>query len=72
MILEKSIKENIANAIKRSGMSQTQIAKELSVSQSCVAHYVRGDILPALDTFANLCVLLRENPSDILGITAEP
>ena len=43
------------------------LAKKLNISQSAIAHYIKGDILPALDTFANLCVILDVDPADILG-----
>ncbi len=38
------------------------------MSQSTIAHYVRGDILPALDTLANLCAVLDLDANEILGI----
>ena len=48
-------------------MSQTEIGKKLGVSQQTISHYVKGDKLPALDTFANLCKLLEIDPADILS-----
>ena len=39
------------------------------MSQQSVSHYVKGDKLPALDTFANLCAVLDVDPSYILGLT---
>lgn len=68
MITLDIIKNRIQDAIKQSSLSQTDIAKQLTVSQSCIAHYVKGDILPALDTFANLCVVLDVDPAYLLGI----
>ena len=62
----EEIKKRIAEAIKQSGMSQTAIARELNISQSTIAHYVRGDILPALDTFAHLCKVLDVDTNYIL------
>ena len=47
-------------------MTQTEIGKRLGISQQSVSHYVKGDKLPALDTLANLCVLLDVDPADIL------
>ena len=47
-------------------MTQTEIGKRLGISQQSVSHYAKGDKLPALDTLANLCVLLDVDPADIL------
>ena len=68
MITLTEIQLNLSKAIKNSGMTQSQLAKQLGVSQSCIAHYVKGDIMPALDTFANLCKLLDESSDFILGL----
>lgn len=66
MISIDQIRNNLTEAIKTSGKTQTQLSKELQVTQSCISHYIKGDILPALDTFANLCVALDVDPADIL------
>ncbi len=68
MITLETIQKNIIEAIRQCGMTQTAIAKELHISQSTIAHYVRGDILPALDTLANLCAVLDLDANEILGI----
>lgn len=62
------IKEKIVEAIKNSGMTQTTLASKIGVTQSCIAHYLKDDILPALDTFANLCSVLDLDANDILCI----
>ena len=63
------IKERIKETIKNSGITQTQLAKLLFVSPSCVAHYVKGDILPSLDKFVELCVITETDPSYLLVLT---
>ena len=68
MITLLQIQQQIAEAIKQSGMTQTEIGKKLGVSPQSISHYVKGDKLPALDTLANLCVLLDVDPSDILCV----
>lgn len=68
MITLLQIQQQIADAIKQSGMTQTEIGKKLGVSQQSISHYVKGDKLTALDTLANLCVLLDVDPSDILCV----
>lgn len=61
------IKERIIEAIKQSGLSQTEIAKKLNLSQSTIAHYIKGDIMPSLETFVRLCILIDASPNYILG-----
>lgn len=66
MVTLEEIKERLIESIQQSGLTQTQLAKKLHISQSTVAHYVKGDILPALDTLANLCAILDVSPAYIL------
>ena len=68
MITIDKIKIGLKEAIEKSGKTQKEIAEKLSVTQSCIAHYVKGDIVPALDTFANLCKVLDLDANDILCI----
>ena len=65
MITLQDIQEKLAEAIKQSGMTQTNIGQLLNIRQQTVSHYVKGDIMPA---FANLCMILDLDPSDILCI----
>ena len=64
----KIMKKRIGEAIAQSGLSQTELAKRLSITQSCVAHYVKGDSVPSLETFALLCEVLDEDPAYLLGL----
>lgn len=66
MITLEQIQERIAESIKQSGYTQTKLAEMLHVTQSSVAHYVRGDYLPSLDTLANLCRILDVSPAYVL------
>lgn len=68
----EQIKANIAYAIKNGGITQTELAKRLGITQSTVAHYVKGDIFPALDTFTNICILLDLDANDILCLNTQP
>ncbi len=47
-------------------MTYTEIANKLNISRSSISHFVRGDILPALDTLANLCNLLDIDANYVL------
>ena len=66
MITLSQIQTRIAEAITQSGMKQTELAKQLRVTQSAISHIVNGDILPALDTLANLCKILDVDANYIL------
>ena len=66
MITLTQIQLRIAEIIKQSGMTQTALAKMLNVSQQTISHYIKGDKLPALDTFANLCKVLEVDTNYVL------
>lgn len=66
MITTSQIQKKLAEAIKLSGKTQAEIGRQLGISQQTVSNYIKGDKLPALDTLANLCVLLDVDPAEIL------
>ncbi len=66
MIELKQIQARLKEEINHSGLSQSEIARRLNVNQSNVSHYVKGDKMPSLDTFANLCKILDADPKYIL------
>ena len=68
MIPSTKIQQQIANAIKYSGMTQTEIAKKLGTSQQIISCYANGQKMPALDTFANLCEILDLDANELLCI----
>ena len=68
MIKLEQIQKRLAEAIKLSGFTQTEIARRLKITPGTVSHYVRGDKMPALDTFANLCTELDLDANYILCI----
>ncbi len=68
MITLDKIQTRVAEAIRQSGLTQTELARRLGIGQATVAHYVKGDKMPALDTFANLCAVLDLDANDILCI----
>ena len=69
MITLNEIQKRLAQAIKENGISQTELAKKINVKQPTISHYIKGDKMPALDTFANLCIALDLDANEILGIT---
>ena len=68
MIILSQIHDKIEEAIRQSGLTQTAIAKQLEVSQQTIAQYLPGRAMPALDTFANFCIVLALDANDILCI----
>ena len=69
MIDLQYIRQKIIESIKNSELSQTELAKRLGVNSATISHYVRGTKMPALDTFANLCIVLDLDANDILGVS---
>lgn len=69
MITLNSIRQKMIEAIRNSGLSQVEIAAKLGIAQPTVAQYLSGRAMPALDTFANLCVVLDVDPAELLCIT---
>lgn len=68
MIQLDSIREKILEAIKQSGMTQTELAKKIGVCHQAIGQYLYQNKLPALDTFANLCAVLDLDANEILCI----
>lgn len=68
MIALEQIRIKIRDVIKQSGLTHTEIARQLGITQQTVSHYVKGDKLPSLDTFANLCAVLDLDANEILCI----
>ena len=68
MITLDNIKAKLAEAIKHSGLSQSEIARRLGVAHQQVSGYVCGKQMPALDTLPNLCVILDLDANEILCV----
>lgn len=64
-----NIRLNIIDAIKCSGLTQSHLASVLGVSQQTISYYLKGKKLPALDTLANLCLILELDANDVLCIS---
>ena len=66
MITLDQIRTKLNEYITQSNLTQLEIASRLGVKQPTIAQYLSGRAMPSLDTFANLCVLLKVDPADIL------
>ena len=60
MITLEQIREKFLEELKQNlkHMTQKQLAEKIGVSQQAIAQYLHQKKLPALDTFANLCIAL--------------
>lgn len=68
MITITQIQQKLAEALRCSGLTQTEVARRLGVTQQSISHYVKGDKMPSLDTLANLCVILDLDANEILCV----
>ncbi len=66
--LQDSIRARLVEAIKLSGMTQTEIAKKAYITSSSLSDYIHKGKLPTLETFARLCDALDISADDILGL----
>ena len=68
MIKLEQIRLNIAEAIKQSGLTQTELASRIGVKQQQISCYLKCEKLPTLDTFAKLCAVLDLEANEILCV----
>ncbi len=68
MITIAEIQVRLREAIRQSGLTQAEIARQLQISANTVSKYMRLNKFPSLETFANLCEILDVSSDDILGL----
>ena len=69
MITAENIQSRIAQAIRESELSQSEIARRIGVRQPTIAQYISGKTKPNIETFARLCKTLDLDPAYILCLT---
>lgn len=69
MVTLETIRARLIEAIKGSGLTQTELGRRLGIGQQTISEYLHNKSMPALDTFANLCITLDIDPAYILGVT---
>jgi len=62
------IRKNLVNAIRSSGLTQTEIAARAGLGTSAISNYIHRGKLPTLCTFVVLCEVLDVSSEDILEI----
>ena len=66
MVTLEQIQKNLAEAIRTSNITQSELARRLNISQSNISHYIKGNKMPSLDTLANICKIIDVSPAYIL------
>ncbi len=56
-------------ALKNSGKTQTQIAKEISVTKQSVNDYKTGKCMPSIETLCLICKCLDITADYLLGLS---
>lgn len=69
MIVLDEIRKNLQIAIRQSSHSGADICKHIGIKQPTLSQYLSGRAMPALDTFAKLCVYLDLDANEILCIS---
>lgn len=68
MVTLEQIRQKLAEYIKHSELAQIELAQRLGVNPATISHYIHGNKMPSLDTFANLCAILDADANDVLCI----
>ena len=66
MAVMAQIQERLAEVIKESEFSQSEIARRIGVKPQQVSCYVKGTKMPAYDTLSKLCATLGISSDYIL------
>lgn len=66
--LQESIRHRLIEAIKLSGLTQTEIAKKAHITSASLSDYIHKNKLPTIETFARICDAIDVSADDILGL----
>jgi len=64
----KQVGERIHARAQELGLSDSELARRLGLSQSRVANYVSGKRAPDYGTLLRICAVLQVTPNDLLGV----
>lgn len=71
MIILDTIRKNLIKELKQMKFTQKELGKKLNIGQTAISNYINNNTMPALDTFANLCLILDLDANEVLGIEDE-
>lgn len=63
-----NIHENIKNARKAAGITQTELAAIIGVRQKDISRWENGERTPSLESFAGICKALKVSADTLLEI----
>lgn len=77
--MEKKLASTVGEAARlarmRAGLTQSDVAARIGVAPEVYGRMERGKMLPSVPTLLRMCLALRTNPDEIMGIAprhAEP
>lgn len=62
--------EKLRHRARELGLTDTEVARRLGLSQARYAHYVKDKREPDFRTFLNICRILATSPDRLFGVTA--
>lgn len=60
--------ERLKESLKANGLSQSELARKIGVSQDAVNSYCTGRIKPSVDVLIIICKTLDESADYLLGL----
>jgi transcriptional regulator with XRE-family HTH domain len=71
--MEKKLATTVGEAARlarmRAGLTQADVAARVAVAPEVYGRMERGKMLPSVPTLLRLCLALRSNPDELMGIT---
>jgi repressor LexA len=61
--------ERLIQELDNCSLSQKQIAEKLHIRESNITNWKKGENIPSLEVFYNLCVLLEVSSDYLLGLS---
>lgn len=65
------IGKKIAEYRKRAGLTQTELAHQIGISQSLLSHYESGRLKVSAEILGHLAIVLQVSSDKLLGISTE-
>lgn len=66
--LAVKVRERITEAIRTSGMTQSEIARSVGITSATLSDYIHKNTLPSIIVLAKLCEVLNISSDYILGL----